>query len=223
MKYLFLLYYLINAPQSLADHKIVNKKQVKDIISLSKNNVFEIKNKKSTRKGAEKSMEKFDIQKFKSFAKNDEYNHILKDGSEVNQYQSTDGFTEKITPAKGWFYQYKDFYLNGSLKEKGSYFLHGNFKSGTWLEYDQQGNLLNQINHDTKFKLGIDEVFDLIKDKKIFFSKDNYINKITRTINDEKPYWFVEWKENPGRIEVLKIDDSSGKIVSQGSYDFEDN
>jgi hypothetical protein len=172
-------------------------------------------------KSQTKKMEKFNISQFMSLAVNSEYTQILKDGTVINQFQSLDGFTETVIPVKGWFYEYRDYFLNGILKEKGKYFLYGNYKSGTWMKFDEDGHLLNKINYDTPYKMSLDDVFAITKERKILFSKENTINTIKRDIVDGKPFWFVEWQETYGRIEVLKIDDVSGKVVSQGFYNFE--
>ena len=102
--------------------------------------------------------EKFDFIKwekenfqFKKHEYSDSY--MLKDGSEV--YVSDEELY--ILPSKPLFYvEYKGFYNNGFIKQKGKYF--GKFdvnsnsiKIGIWYEFDEIGNFTKQSDEDTKF------------------------------------------------------------------------
>lgn len=163
-------------------------------------------------------MEKFNIQEFNTKKNADEYTRILDDKTVITQFGNESGYTEKTVPATGWFYTYKSFYGNGNLKIKGTAFKKGDYKEGLWVECDTDGNVTKETNYSNSYKLSLDAVFDILAKKKIKFSLADPINEIRRDVVEGKSTWFIEWKEKPGRIEQMQIDDASGKITSQNFY-----
>jgi len=128
-----------------------------------------------------------------------------------------------MIPPGGWFFTYKEFYGNGNLKLKGSAFKKGDFQSGTWIEADEKGQLVKEINYDTAYKATLDDIFEILKQEKIPFTIDNKFNAIKRYIENSKSRWLVEWKMTEGRIERIIIDDASGKIISRDNYRMEED
>ena len=165
-------------------------------------------------------MERFNITQFKAFQKNGEYTQVLKD-TEINQYEYADGYAEKITPAKGWFYDYKDFYQSGQLRSQGKMFICGDYKAGLWIECDEQGKIISQTDYDTKYRMKLEDIFKILDSKKIPFLRENSINKIQRENASNQATWYIEWQVVYNRIETLKIDDATGQIIKQGFIEFE--
>jgi hypothetical protein len=173
-----------------------------------------------------KIMETFNVEEFKKNAIGGVYNKTINDGTQINQFGNTSsGFVENIIPAKGWFYEQRQFYGNGLLKAKGKLFRRGDFKAGIWLTFDDKGNKTEEVNYDSNFKLSLEDVFDIIKKKNIPFSVDNIYNSITRgNASPNSPFiWIVEWKALPDRIERIEINDSTGKITNQDFTPFNEN
>ena len=167
-----------------------------------------------------KNMEKFNIQLFKSLAKDDEYTNVLMDGSIIEQMEISDGFVEKTVFPKEWFYLYKEFYLNGEIRIQGKSFICGDYKAGVWLVYNENGKVINQTDYDSEYKLSLDSVLKILEENKVVFSKENKSNKITRNIADNKATWFVQYKLTLDRVEVLNIDDVTGKIIKRSFIKF---
>ncbi len=165
-------------------------------------------------------MERFNIALFKEQQQKGEYSHRLSDGSLVEQFRIGEGYGEKETPQKGWFYTYKEFYANGVLQTKGRNFIKGDFKVGEWIECDEEGRVTDKKNYDNGYKLDVFGVIDILKAKQIHFSLENPNDKITRNIKDGRHTWFVSRMIGYTSIDTIEIDDSSGKIVNQTSMKF---
>jgi hypothetical protein len=139
------------------------------------------------------------------------------------QFGDASGYFEKQMPVKGWFYDYKEFYGNGSLKTKGSLFKKGDYKAGVWEEFDSSGNKIKETNYDAAYKSGLTDILKLLHDKGIKFTLDDRYNSIRRTIVDTRPEWFVKWKEKPKRMERMEIDDATGRVIKQDFYAYEED
>jgi hypothetical protein len=94
--------------------------------------------------------------------------YYFKDGSQVDA-SNNDVF---VLPPNPFFYvEYKEFYDNGFIKQKGKYF--GIFdlgsystKIGMWYEFDEKGNLIKQTDEDIKFgKFGYNELLKFLNEK----------------------------------------------------------
>jgi hypothetical protein len=164
-------------------------------------------------------MERFNITQFRAFQKNGEYTQVLKD-TEINQYEYADGYAEKITPAKGWFYDYKDFYQSGQLRSQGKMFICGDYKAGLWIECDKNGNIISQTDYDAKYRMKLEDIFKILEARKIPFFRENSINKINREIVSNQAIWYIKWQVVHDRIETLNIDDVTRSIIKQGFIKF---
>ncbi len=163
-------------------------------------------------------MQTFDIKEFEKHKIAGVYDRVLLNGTTIRQYNYSEGYVQKTISVEGWFYDYKEFYLNGNLKESGTFFKKGDYPAGIWTEYDSSGKMIKETNYDKMFKQTLPSIFEILKQKKIKFTLiDNY-NSIRRAVIDSKAIWIVEWKIQQGRIETITIDDEKGKIVNTDFY-----
>ena len=165
------------------------------------------------------TMEKFNISEFETHKKAGEYIRVLDDGTVINEFGDAQGYFEKVIPAKGWFYLYKEFYGNGNLKQKGDVFKKGDFQSGIWIKADSNGNKVDEIDYDKPYRLKVESIFEILKQHKIPFTMEDKFNSIRRAVVASHPIWIVEWKVVEGRIERVEIDDATGKITKQDYYE----
>lgn len=169
------------------------------------------------------NMEKFNIEEFEAHKVAGEYNRIMEDGSQLNQFGNSAGYFEKMIPVKGWFYSYKEFYGNGNLSTKGTLFKKGDYKTGHWIECDSNGVKTNETNFDAPYQLTLNSIFEILSKEGIKFSITDTFNTITRHTINSKSTWFVEWKETQNRIETLEIDDKEGKVIHKSFYKLEED
>jgi hypothetical protein len=164
--------------------------------------------------------EKFDFaswkEKYKELqGKGGEYPDVyyFKNGSEV----AFVGNNIYILPPKPSFYvEYKEFYDDSSIKQKGKYF--GKFKVnsnstkiGMWYEFDEKGNLTKQTDEDTKFgAFGYNDVLCFL-DKKGDISLSNGKNRENLQI-----YYYSSVESNKKLWEVFVFLSEATQIIGEG-------
>jgi antitoxin component YwqK of YwqJK toxin-antitoxin module len=164
--------------------------------------------------------EKFDIERFNKHQVNGDYNRVLEDGTQINQYGDPSGYFENIIPPAGWFYTYKEFYSNGNLKEGGQLFKKGDFRAGIWNEYDSSGNKTKETNYDHPFKLTVNGVLNIISKTGVAFSLNEKYDMLDRDVTDSGAVWIVDWKSRSKQnwVDRAIVDDATGKIVEKTGY-----
>lgn len=168
-------------------------------------------------------MERFNIEYFESHAVDDELTETADDGTVVTRMKYAYGYVERVVPPTGYFNTYKEFHPNGNLRTKGLVFKKGEFKAGKWPEYDEDGKLTGETNHDARYKLQVQQVIDIARQRKIPFSMTDDYSKIIRNVIKGTPTWVVQWKEQPDRMERLFIDDATARVLKQDFIQFQDN
>ncbi len=169
-------------------------------------------------------MENFNIQEFESMQSGGEYRKNLDDGTLIIQFGDKSGYFEKKFPKNSWYYNYNEYFGNGKLKLKGTCFKNGDMPTGIWIEYDIDGRKINETNHDSGYKMAVNDVLELLEQMKIPFVKENIFNKLKRFNSGAGAQWIAEWKIMEGRIERVYIDDATGKELKRDSYKLvEDN
>ncbi|MET4083045.1 hypothetical protein ABIB40_003014 [Pedobacter sp. UYP30] len=171
-------------------------------------------------------MERFDIEYFNKHLVDDERNFTDEQGNSIRQLKTADGFQEEITNPNSYFATSKSFYKNGSIAEKGEIF-HGNgFLKGKWTNYDENGNIIKEVDYDLPFKYSWEEILLRLKKNKID-PLDNFTT-INRNNNNQRPVWHVSWdtkEETHDGKKILKnvsIDGITGKEskVDTVHYDY---
>ncbi|MEP7279637.1 MAG: hypothetical protein ABI813_13390 [Bacteroidota bacterium] len=168
-------------------------------------------------------MENFNTVEFERNKIAGEVTKKLDDGTVVTQFGGPTGYYQKEIPPKGWFYVYKEFYGNGLLKTSGSLFKKGDYKTGSWQEFDSSGNKTRETNYDAGYTLQLEDILKILHDRGIKFSLEDRYNSIRRTVVNARPEWFVKWKEQEKRMERMEIDDAGGRIIKQDFYAVEED
>lgn len=152
-------------------------------------------------------------------------------------------FTSFLIRKLGWFDSSYRYYSNGNIKEKA--LLHKLTQSdlyGITYKYNEEGKLIETIDHEKEYKMGYFEVLDIAQDyaKKynyeIAMGKNDIINTIRlwdteymlikRPVYNGKKYWFIGFNKVDFRREddkkserfILIIDDERRKIVKKKHY-----
>jgi hypothetical protein len=129
--------------------------------------------------------EKFNLEdwrnNYKDFKLDEKGLIILEDGTKVDPlvirtyehgFEEIESIKEYSTPPKPAFYSIeKVFHLNKNIKEKGKNLgLNSRIKIGIWYYFDEEGNLIKEVDEDKKFgKFGYN---DLLK----FLDNEGVIN-----------------------------------------------
>lgn len=89
----------------------------------------------------------------------------------------TIGVCKEYAPASDFYTTYKIFYPNGILKEKGCYFFRS-IKFGLWKHYDDNGDLTETVNEDSKFgNIKPQDIISLLE-KEGWFDRKTGANKL---------------------------------------------
>ena len=90
-------------------------------------------------------VEYFDLEEFKRKNNYDGYYELKKDTIEIFIIKREDYFRETFTIYKEGYKLIKEYYLNGTIKERGKEYFTShsdNFKIGKWEYFDEEGNLI---------------------------------------------------------------------------------
>jgi len=181
-----------------------------------------------------KPMEKirFDIQKFQSRKVQGTTEFKEDDGTFVQQFEvgskeDVNYIEYRTPPAPAPFIEFKRFYKTGVLQMKGQKF-HSGLEVGVWKKYNEQGVLIEKIDHEKKYHLSFEKFLSIVKsyqkDKNV--SDVNILDKRT-SINRQETgsgnIWSFSWEEIPGKIRLLKFSDKTGELLEEMHYNLEDN
>ena len=98
-------------------------------------------------------VEYFDLEYFKRKNNYDGYYELKKDTIEIFIIEREDYFRETFTIYKKGYKLIKEYYLNGTIKERGKEYFTShsdNFKIGKWEYFDEEGNLIKIEDKDGK-------------------------------------------------------------------------
>ena len=182
-----------------------------------KEDVEPIKNKKT--------MKYFDIKRFETNQKNEEYLYLDSFGNQVREWR---GKVKNIYYGRYVFLKNEfnvkflyHFYSSGILKEEGKVFDGGGVRIGIWNFYDEKGVLTKSIDYDKPFdNYPLEKVLEYMKGRKAELL--GMYTRIYRKI-DEKgvPMWYISWdanqrtKEDCITIINIEINAQKGKIIKE--------
>jgi len=168
-----------------------------------------------------KSQDSFDVEKYKQRTTNfqlGEYSDTLLDGTIIRRifFLSNEIFVEREKPPMpNLFHVFRSFYPNGKLKDKGLYY-PDDFAKGVWREYDEQGNLINEENHDKDYNFSFEEVLKVVERKHL------NITNVRSHIGRENCIWYItsiDDSKYPYKKRSIKLDGKTGKKLSDKTTD----
>ena len=118
------------------------------------------------------TMEKFDIETFnKNKNPSNEWDITGDLIDERRLYKSHDStYVEFITYKKEFYSEYRKYYSNGNLKERGKHYDHNDsfFAVGIWEYYDIDGKLIKTVDEDAKLKMNYKQAFKIAKENSLY-------------------------------------------------------
>ena len=164
---------------------------------------------------------KFDIDAFnKNRQERDSYKFIW-NNMEITQSKWKNEYVEYIKPVGKFYNIYNEYYLNGNLKVHGICLIDGFSINGMrikkWEYYDEQGNLIKEIDEDAKFgnvPFDYNRVF-LWLDKKGYISieKGEVYSDYSIDFYTKEKYWWIDiYRE----YKTYLLDGKNGKIIGGG-------
>lgn len=169
--------------------------------------------------------EKFDIKPFLSkFSSTGSLDYVYTDhaGTNIRVTCQKRGMSIEVyeTPPLPYLHRiFKEFYPNGTLKQKGVY-LPQQFRVGNWLECDERGNCYIVSYDSGRGPFGYNDVLKLLEEK-------GYINLrsgggaymiATFWYTASSHQWGVKLSQNQTRYKNLTIDAGTGEIKKEFDY-----
>lgn len=171
----------------------------------------------------EKTMERFDIEKFKKNAIGNKYKFDT-DNAHVIQYKRNYGYLELSVPFDNEYFQTdKSYNEKGILFEKGTRYRYSNsFRIGVWKFYNQQGEFVREDEYDKGVNFDWNKILEIAQDYKIDL-KDSY-TKLDRNFEIKNPYWELNWVifgvEGNHIRKTIIIDAKSYEIIKESETPF---
>lgn len=112
----------------------------------------------------------------------------------------------------------KEFYPTGEIKEKGIYARFG-FKIRLWYYYDEEGNLVETIDHDKEYEFTTEDIFDYCERNGINLLEMNPDGRPTvvilkQTLEENKPIWVITYPTNHLTITIV-MDGKTGQVIKR--------
>ncbi len=98
---------------------------------------------------------------------------------------------------------------SGKLMLKGTQHFSRGFKKGIWYRYDNNGELVEEINYDKPYKYNWEDILSYLQSQSITPESIVYITRsqISKT-------WTIEWNKSMKKAETIIINSENGKIIS---------
>lgn len=155
----------------------------------------------------------------------------LPDGKYIEMINVNSGAAYYETAKDSYFTIVKDFYKNFNIKFKGVG-INSNplgYKKGIWYEFDESGKLIKEIDYDKPFKFTFEDILKFCEKENITVEKGPILQStgwhttISRGLENNHPYWSIEWLKKPDVLEKITLDGITGKVVSRTERQYINN
>ncbi|WP_232122433.1 hypothetical protein [Tenacibaculum finnmarkense] len=165
-------------------------------------------------------MKTFDIETFNENKIGNEYNFKLEDGTKINQQELPNNeYIERINPKNSYFQTLNRYYYSNKKLKSTVQLFPNDFLVGILKEYDQFGNLINEIDYDKPFKFTWEDILKWLQKNKISSSND-YL-QINRGSSSEGTTWAITWeKDDESGLKGVNIDGITGKVTRTFERDY---
>lgn len=120
------------------------------------------------------------------------------------------GYEKLVVKSDSHFIEVYSFNETGILNHKGLMYPQG-FKKGTWIYYDDNLNVVNEIDYDNPFNYKWEDVLSYLNKRKI--NKESIVHILRNDKSDPK-IWTIEWNKSLEEAEIITINADNGKIIS---------
>ena len=175
------------------------------------------------------NFEKFDIESFQkhNLSRYDEVignNVLIVHTGDKADDQKKIGFSKVVYKTESYFNITKNFYSNGNIQIKGISFNNGS-QYGIWYEFDENGNLIEEIDMDKGFDFGWEQVILYCIENKIELTKGYETSGFQTTIykeeNDEgDKIWVITYQIAGDQLLELTLDGKTGEEINRKELEF---
>ena len=129
------------------------------------------------------------------------------------------GFLKQVRKKNSHFVSYVLYWLNGNPREVAETFRLSGFKKGVERKYDEQGNLISEIDYDSLYKQSWEDIMQFMQDRGIDI--DDRRTFIARVQEEDKRYWSIEYdtgkmsSKGEKILKIIDIDGETGNIINE--------
>lgn len=174
-----------------------------------------------------KDFEKFDIKYYNENKINSEVRKLEDNTLEI-QLDYSEGYSKVVYYDDSYFYVVRNFYKNGNIEIKGVRFNNGS-EYGVWYEYNEDGELLKEVDMDEEYDFGWDKIIQYCEDNEIVLEK-GYPKKggikteIYKNEEDGKKVWTISYFDYLKKQYIgVTLDGKTGKLIKEQELEFEGN
>lgn len=124
-------------------------------------------------------------------------------------YGDNDGYEKLVVDKNAYFLEFYSFDNDGKLLNKGLMYPEG-FKKGTWLYYDENSKIKEEIDYDKPFKFSWENVLTYLNKRGI---KKESIAYIKRDAKTNPKIWTIEWNMDTETAELIVLNGDTGKVI----------
>jgi hypothetical protein len=182
-----------------------------------------------------KNFEKFDTLLYNRLAqKSNTIDETTMNGTYRQMLKANSGDVFRETEANTYFTVVKLFYKNGNIQSKGLMFNTislGSFKQGIWYEFNEKGDLVNEIDYNKDYNFTFEKLIAFCKNENIPLilgpikngtGMHTHIRKINID-NTKQAAWEINWLKQPDSIEQIILDGNTGTLISKTSNPYINN
>jgi hypothetical protein len=203
-----------------------------------KKNVNDTKQQKTMEPIVTKEFEKFDQTRYEKLKIKDKFNttEYLSNGTYIEMDEGDYGKQYIETNVNCYFQINKSYYKNGNIKKKSLSFNWFAFGKGISYEFDEQGNLVKEIDYDKNYKFTFEDILKFCEKENILVEKGpilqstGFHTSIRREFIEasKKATWTIERLKSTDRPnfvnrETITLDGTTGQVLSRTELPYVNN
>ncbi|MFL1895017.1 hypothetical protein ACJRPK_04900 [Aquimarina sp. 2-A2] len=161
-------------------------------------------------------IDKFDLEKENIFIKENDFY--------IKRMNQSFGFAKHLVKENSFFSILKLYFKNSFIKEKGISFNNGS-EYGVWYKFDEQGNLIEEIDTDKGYDFDWKQVVHYCEKNKIELTKGYETSGFQTTIYKEESEeghktWVITYQFSGDQLIELTLDGITGKELNKKKLEF---
>ncbi|MGV0925393.1 hypothetical protein [Empedobacter tilapiae] len=182
---------------------------------------------------------KFETYHTPIFGEITEENNLVKRGyldsnNYIEIYFNKETFKITLETTKSSFFSiYREYYTNDNIKLKGLRFNNNNdrfsFRKGIWYDFNVEGKLIKETNYDEPYKFTFEDILKFCEkenirvDKGPILQSTGFHSTIRRDVENGQPWWEIKRLKTSDTIEIIKLNGTTGEVLSRTEQEYINN
>ena len=171
-------------------------------------------------------METFDINAFEQCKEPGSSQHVIENDEYYQQQLSQSfGYGTHTFYSGAYFSVMKLYFHNGKVWQKGVMF--SNSEIGTWYEFNEQGELIAEINTDEGYAFSWMDIIEYCTAHEIVLTKGyvrgGYQTKLFKVTENGKKAWKIDYQSDHDKITHVILDAETGEEIRRETMKYINN